>query len=419
MSNRETGAAAKQTKIPDALGSLERFIRLEAARRGVKLPRAGAAVLAGLDYGLETELKNSALHRFWKHFELPGRPDELVRSPMPRHYRTTSKRRCRLGTHASDVSGKNAAERIFAEGDEADLLEPAEHGLIFNSIGAGLALSQFAPLARSLHFIILRGTYTEFMVIFNFHSMDRVVNRLLLRLLDRLRGLPVNIISAFLFLDPARSAYYLDSAPLQKTFPIKRLFGPEYFRLRLCDTVFAVPPTSFSQVNESILPLLLKNVRDLLAGEYGKRLLDLYCGYGLFTFSLRRRYREIIAVDAASASIRAGVGMLTLAPGPARVTFKKLSISRNSLDAVLPAPPPAGDEDVVLDPPRRGVDAAVIASIARRRPGRVLHLFCAGDEIPAALRQWRRCGYLVRRIIPLDMFAGTPELETLILFSRP
>jgi tRNA/tmRNA/rRNA uracil-C5-methylase (TrmA/RlmC/RlmD family) len=408
---------AKGEPAPEVPGSLAEFIGLEAARRGVKLPRSGAAVLAGLDYSLELELKNGALRAFWKQHELPGRPQALVGSPRPRHYRTTSKRRvlapdggCRQGSRD---------RRIFSEGEEAALLEAPEHASIFAGLGERLLLPEFTALARSLNFVIIRGTYEEFQVIFNLHTMNREVNRLLLKAVSALRDLEANIISAFLYLDPGRSPYYLETDRPRGAFPIKKLFGPERFRLRLGDLTFAVPPVSFSQVNESLLPLLLGNVRELLGGEKRERLLDLYCGYGLFTYSLRSRYAEIIAVDAALASIRAGSAMLSPAPGQARVNFKVLSIARDSLSAALPPPLAPGAEDVILDPPRRGTDAAVIRSIARRRPGRILHLFCASEEMPEALRLWRRSGYLVRRIIPLDMFAGTPQLETLVLLSLP
>jgi tRNA/tmRNA/rRNA uracil-C5-methylase (TrmA/RlmC/RlmD family) len=411
--------------------SLEKFIRQEAFRRGVKLPRAGSAVLGGLEYGLEIELKNLALRRFWKHHALPGRPESLVGSPMPRHYRTTSKRRCRPGA-AAEWTGKHGPARVFFEAEEAAWLEPPEHGLIFGSLEAWLAQREFARLARSLHFVIIRGTYVEFMVIFNFHVMDREVNRLLLKLVSRLRALPANVISAFLYLDPGRSPYYLETDRPRSAFPIKKLFGPERFRLMLGGVVFSVPPTSFSQVNESLLPLLLENVRGSLAAsersegsDRRQRLLDLYCGYGLFAHSLRDRYREIVAIDAASEALRAGRDLLathaSLTPfaAPARVTFKTLTISHNNLISALPPPLTPGEEDVILDPPRRGVNEATIRTIARRRPGRVLHLFCANEEIPRALGLWRQCGYFVRRVVPLDMFAGTPQLETLILLSRP
>ncbi len=109
--------------------------------------------------------------------------------------------------------------------------------------------------------------------------------------------------------------------------------------------------------------------------------------------------------------------MLSHFPGGARVHFRAAAIDRDSLAAALPPPLPPGMEDVILDPPRRGADRAVIASIARRRPGRVLHLFCAADEVPGALGHWRQCGYFVRRVVPLDMFAGTPQLEILVLLT--
>jgi len=396
---------------------LAAFIYQEAAGRGMRLSGAGAAVLASLEYGLEIELKNAALRSFWKHHGLPGRPEAVVCSPRPRHYRTTSKRRWQAGSAAGRQGIKDGQRRIFFEKEEASALEPAEHALIFETIGIWLQQPEFAPLARHLNFIIIRGTYAEFMVIFNLESMDRARHRLLLKLASRLRSLDANVISAFLYLDPSRSPYYLEIERPRGAFPIKKLFGPERFRLRLGEIMLAVPPTSFSQVNESMLPLLLDRVRAMLDCEKGERLLDLYCGYGLFSFALRSQYREIVAVDASAASIHAARDLVRINPGRARITCKIMAISGNSLAASLPPPLPPGEEDMILDPPRRGADDVVIRSLARRRPGRVLHLFCASEEIPEALGHWLRCGYLTRRIVPMDMFAGTPQLETLVLLS--
>ncbi len=397
--------------------SFEHFVRREASRKRIQLPRLGPAVLAHLDYGLETEIKNNALRGFWKHHQLPARPEQLVVSPRPRHYRTTSKRRCLPGSEAFRKR-KIAAEAIFAASDESSLLEPGEHAAIYAAVERLLTRKEFAPLARALNFVVIRGTYDEFMVIFNLQALDRGLHRLLLRVVANLRALEANIVSAFLFLDPSRSPYYLENERPRASFPIKKIFGPERFRLRLGESVFSVPPTSFSQVNESILPLLLDHVRFMTAGENGGRLLDLYCGYGLFSLSLRDRYREIFAVDAAEASIRAGSDMLPRFPGGARIRFHNAAILRNSLERFLPPPLPPGDEDVILDPPRSGAGEAVIATIARRRPGRALHLFCAADEMPVAFGNWRRHGYFVRRVVPLDMFAGTSQLETLVLLTR-
>jgi tRNA/tmRNA/rRNA uracil-C5-methylase (TrmA/RlmC/RlmD family) len=56
----------------------------------------------------------------------------------------------------------------------------------------------------------------------------------------------------------------------------------------------------------------------------------------------------------------------------------------------------------------------VIAAIGERQPGKVLHIFCGVDQIPESLGEWRTQGYRVERIVPLDMFPGTANLEVLV-----
>ncbi len=397
--------------------SFEHCARLEAVKSGLRLEPDGPAPLARLDYARETSLKNSALRRFWERHRLPGEPEALVASPRPRHYRTTSKRRVQAGP-GREGAGNAAAHAILNAERGADLLEPPGHGRIYSALAKQLSGGDFASLAQAMNYVVVRGTYEEFAVIFNLAALDRGLHRMVLKAAESLAAAVPGVGSAFLFLDPTRSPYYLESDRPKGSFSIKKLFGPDHFRLRLPSGEFAVPPTSFSQVNESILPLLLERAEILLAGRNGGRLLDLYCGYGLFALSLCRRYREVYAVDAAGGSVRAGAAMAPRFAGGKGIRFRCAAIQRSSLARVLPPPLPPGSEDVILDPPRRGASGEVIASIARRRPGRVLHLFCAVDEIPAALDGWRRQGYYVRRVVPMDMFPGTPQLETMVLLTR-
>jgi tRNA/tmRNA/rRNA uracil-C5-methylase (TrmA/RlmC/RlmD family) len=407
---------AADSERPQA-GTLESFIRLEALRRRLTLPPGGPAMLARLDYPGEVALKEAAFDRFWRNHRLPGQPEALIASPMPRHYRTTSKRRVLAGVRAGK-RGNIPSHGILRGEAGSTLLEPDGHAGIFAAMEELLSRQEYAPLAAALNFVIVRGTYDEFMVIFNLVRLDRRLHHLVARAAAAQHSRDKRVISAFLFIDPSRSPYYLESDRPRGSFSLKKLFGPDHFRLSIGHFQYLVPPASFSQVNETILPRLLAAVGSMATGEGIGRLLDLYCGYGLFALSLRPRYREVFAVDAAEGSVRAGVAMLGRFPGQAPVHFRSGAIARNSLERLLPPPLPPGEEDVVLDPPRRGADEAVINAIARRRPGRVIHLFCAADEIPPALAAWRRRGYFVRRAVPLDMFAGTPQLETVVLFTR-
>jgi tRNA/tmRNA/rRNA uracil-C5-methylase (TrmA/RlmC/RlmD family) len=71
-----------------------------------------------------------------------------------------------------------------------------------------------------------------------------------------------------------------------------------------------------------------------------------------------------------------------------------------------------------LDPPRKGTEPGVIRALAMRKPVRVLHIFCGTDEIPGALAEWERYGYRVKEVLPMDLFPGTPHLETLVALEK-
>jgi tRNA/tmRNA/rRNA uracil-C5-methylase (TrmA/RlmC/RlmD family) len=80
-------------------------------------------------------------------------------------------------------------------------------------------------------------------------------------------------------------------------------------------------------------------------------------------------------------------------------------------------PPVNMPEIVILDPPRQGTAQGVIAAIAERRPVQVIHIFCGTDKISEETSEWERNGYKLKTIIPLDMFPGSPNLETVVVLK--
>jgi tRNA/tmRNA/rRNA uracil-C5-methylase (TrmA/RlmC/RlmD family) len=171
----------------------------------------------------------------------------------------------------------------------------------------------------------------------------------------------------------------------------------------------------FSQVNEAMLPTLLATARALLRPLAGHALLDLYCGYGLFSACLGGEAGATLGVDAEGPAIEA-----------ARDNARQLRLARARFLAgritgewlASRAPRPAMPELALLDPPRQGTAEGVIEALALRGPERVLHVFCGTDEIPRELARWRRSGYRMERAAPLDLLPGTANLETLILLRR-
>ncbi|MGB7567010.1 MAG: hypothetical protein WBM07_04065 [Chitinivibrionales bacterium] len=372
-----------------------------------------------LDYGAELGAKNRALAEFWKKNRRHGSPQQVIASPMPRFYRTTTKRRVffshnkfrlRFSHHKDDDGALHLASD----------LEPREHDVIYRFILEKINTPGFSHAAKHLTYIIIRGSYTEFCVLFNVANVNGAIVRNLKALAENLRKFDKKIISAFIFHDPTRSEYYLDNKQSGGAWKIKNLFGPDALRLKVHDQTYRYDPVSFSQVNQSILPLMLDTVSRLCAPGPDKRLIDLYCGYGLFTNYVGKRFGEVYGIDFDDASVERAreTARFTAqkSPRPGRMYFRTAAINVSSLEALLPIAGP-GEETVLLDPPRQGPGMGVVRLCAQRSASRIVHIFCNVDRIPADLDEWQRYGYRVSQVVPFDMFPGTPNLEVAVLLE--
>ena len=73
---------------------------------------------------------------------------------------------------------------------------------------------------------------------------------------------------------------------------------------------------------------------------------------------------------------------------------------------------------IVIDPPRKGCDAAVISTIAAMRPTRVVYVSCDPATLARDLKQFTAEDYNIEAVTPVDMFPGTAHVETVCLLSK-
>jgi tRNA/tmRNA/rRNA uracil-C5-methylase (TrmA/RlmC/RlmD family) len=381
--------------------------------RPVAQATLASAPLAYLDYPAEVKAKEEGLRLFWRHHRLPGRPEPFIGSPLPRGYRTTSKRRTVLKGSILYLlfgdAGVKDQNKPFIESP----LEPAADGRLFRFLQKKLSEPPYRLAAGHLNYLIIRGSLASRAVIFNVDALSGPLVRKLKLLAGHLQKLPEPAAAAFVYHDPTRSDYYLE-ARRPGGLGFKKFFGPDQLTAVFAACRYRFHPTSFSQVNEAMVEPMLQQTGDLLAPDPGGRLLDLYCGYGLFSLFLAPRYREVLGIDAGGLSIRAAAANAKLNPGGRRTRFKARRITA---ELIAELPPPGGPETVLLDPPRQGPQPGVIGALCRRRPQQVLHIFCGVDQIPVSLKEWRAGGYRVARIVPLDMFPGSANLEVLVLLA--
>lgn len=360
--------------------------------------------LAMLDYKDELRIKDLAIKEFWDVNRLAGNPQKVIASPMPRGYRTTSKRR------VSMRPGNLQFDR------QESMLEPEEHNKIYDFLFEKLITPAYKPLAYALNWIIIRGTYKYRVVIFNIKKIDASIVRKLKLISDALKESPLHVTAAHAYVDTTESDYYLESKRPTDGLDFKQLYGPRDLTLDLGHFRLKYPVTGFSQINESQIHNLIKAASRMLSLGKEDHFLDLYCGYGLFSFALGEAAKSVLGVEWEGLSIESAKASAKFLKKNYRFVAGK--IDEMFVQARLPRPIPGEPEKILLDPPRKGCEPGVIHALAMRKPVRVCHIFCGTDEIPASLKEWERYGYRVREVQPLDLFPGTPHLETIVSLER-
>jgi len=176
---------------------------------------------------------------------------------------------------------------------------------------------------------------------------------------------------------------------------------------------YLVSPTAFFQTNVGAAEILVRLVLESIGPS--QRVLDLYCGSGLFSLPIAKAGATVMAVEEnrqAIADAESNVRLNRLPPGRIRFIASRVEdvlarAGKNPWDAV------------VLDPPRQGCPDAVIAGVFERiRPARVVYVSCNPDALAKELPVILKSGYRVTRVQPVDMFPHTDHIETVVSFAR-
>lgn len=370
-----------------------------------------------LHYLDESRIKNLALHDFWEEHSLRIPADPLHPSPLGRGYRTVTKRKVsfdgknvRLGLIDPSETGSGG---IFNPVSCA--IEPADHALIYKTIHDAIRKPYARPLAEQLSYVIVKGSYVEFTLILNVKEISTPLVRATNTMSKSLSHAVSRIVGVFLYEDPSGGRYYLGTSNPGGGQTVKKIFGKSEIFQRVLDKTFLFSPLSFSQVNQSLVGPLIKVAGDLLGLSPDSTLFDLYCGYGLFALSLAEKAGTVVGMERSAASVASGK------ENAQRLRATNVRFIRNDItpESLLNAMKNCRPSDaVLLDPPRGGTAEGVIETLAARRPGRIVHLFCDIDIMPAEIRRWEASGYVQEKVIPFDMFPGTSAIEVVTLL-RP
>jgi 23S rRNA (uracil1939-C5)-methyltransferase len=176
---------------------------------------------------------------------------------------------------------------------------------------------------------------------------------------------------------------------------------------------YLVSPTAFFQTNVGAAAELVK----LVLEETGtaSRVLDLYCGSGMFSLPLATAGARVTAVEENRQAIADAEANVRLNRVPAdRIRFHAARVE----DALARVGREPWDV-VVLDPPRQGCPPTVISGVFEGiRPARAIYVSCNPEALAEELPVILKAGYRVTRVQPVDMFPHTNHIETVMAFAR-
>ena len=150
----------------------------------------------------------------------------------------------------------------------------------------------------------------------------------------------------------------------------------------------------------------------LAATAKAKRVADLFCGLGTFTFPLARRAR-VLAVDASKTSIAALEAAARRAQGLKPIETKVRDLFRMP----LAAKELEGFDAVVFDPARSGAQAQS-EELARSKVGSVVAVSCNPGTLARDVRILVDGGYSLESVTPIDQFLFAAHVEAVAVLHR-
>ena len=192
------------------------------------------------------------------------------------------------------------------------------------------------------------------------------------------------------------------------------LHGPGYIEDTLCGLNFRLSPRSFYQVNHHQAQRLYEAA--IAQAEITKEdtVLDLYCGVGTITLAMAKAAGKVIGIevipqaveDARDNAKRNGIENAEFFCGDAGQAALELEAKGIQADVV------------VVDPPRKGLNADTIEALGKFAPRRIVYVSCDPATLARDVALLKEKGYSVKNALAADLFPRTAHVESIVCLTK-
>jgi len=185
--------------------------------------------------------------------------------------------------------------------------------------------------------------------------------------------------------------------------------GSDHILMRVLERDFKVSAASFFQVNTVMAGKMVEHLLANLPISPTTTLLDVYCGVGLFSAFLAPKCGRVIGIESSESSCEDFAVNLD--------EFDNVELYEDEAEDVIPHLE-AQPDIVLVDPPRAGLDKAVVDGILKLSPSLIAYVSCDPSTLARDAARLINGGYKLKEVTPFDLFPQTYHIESISLFER-
>lgn len=197
------------------------------------------------------------------------------------------------------------------------------------------------------------------------------------------------------------------------------IFGPEtrclaglpYLKEKYAGLELHLKADTFFQIHTEAAEALLPIIHRELNLQGHELLVDAYCGIGTFTLPLASQVQLAIGIELQSAAVEQAEKNAQLNQ------VSNVKFYQGKVETLLPELQ-LNPDVVLLDPPRKGCDRAVIETLLKTQPERIVYVSCKPSTLARDLKTLCAGGYQLIRVQPADFFPQTSHVESVAFLQR-